>query len=390
MDFADSPADLAYRERAAAWLAANAPAFEEPDTGRLSVFGARTTKESVRHVEQALAWQARKYADGWAGIGIPEEYGGAGGDVPQKLLFAEEEGRHRLPLDAQSVTMGMIVPTLSRWGTAEQRERYLTPLLAGKQLSCQLFSEPDAGSDLAAIRTTARRTADGWRINGQKIWTSYAQYASFGYLLARSEDAPRHHGLTAFLVDLKQPGVTVRPLKQATGAHTFNEVFFDDAVVAADAVLGEPGQGWEVAMTTLMAERYSLEPEIVCAQPLLEMLGTSTHVTDPTIRRQLADVHTIQHILGILKLRLRTAANEGRPPGPEGSITKLLSTDGQYLAADTAIRALGPDGVLENSWTELLTGALGLRIGGGTDEIMKNVIAERVLGLPREPRVGQH
>ncbi|MFG1783089.1 acyl-CoA dehydrogenase family protein [Rhodococcus oryzae] len=389
MDFADSPADVTYREQAAKWLATNAPFFEEPDTGRLTVFGARTAEESVRHVERALAWQARKHAEGWAGIGIAKEYGGAGGDVPQKLLFAEEEGRFHLPLDAQSVTMGMIVPTLARWGTAQQRTRYLTPLLTGTQLSCQLFSEPDAGSDLAAIRTTARRTADGWRINGQKIWTSYAQYASFGYLLARSEDAPRHHGLTAFLVDLKQPGVTIRPLKQATGAHTFNEVFFDDAEVSADAVLGEPGKGWEVAMTTLMAERYSLEPDIVGAQPLLDLLRASDHRSDPTIRRQFVDVHTIQHILGILKLRLRTAANEGRPPGAEGSITKLLSTEGQYLAADTALRALGPDSVLENPWTELLTGALGLRIGGGTDEIMKNAIAERVLGLPREPRVQQ-
>lgn len=387
MDLSDSPADLAYRERAAAWLAANAPQFEEPHSGRLTPFGYRTSEDSVRHVTQALAWQAHKHAHGWAGIGIPEEHGGSGGNVPQSLLFAEEEGRYRLPLDAQSVTKGMIVPTLSQWATAEQRERYLTPLLDGRQLSCQLFSEPDAGSDLAAIRMSARQAEDGgWRLNGQKIWTSYAQYASFGYVLARSEDAPRHHGLTAFLVDLKQPGVTVRPLRQATGAHTFNEVFFDDAVVAADAVLGERGQGWQIALSTLMAERYSLEPDIVGAGPLLELLRETGAHTDPVVRRQFADVHTMEHILEILKLRLRTAANEGRPPGSEGSITKLLSTEGQYLAADTALRALGPDAVLENSWTELLTGALGLRIGGGTDEIMKNAIAERVLGLPREPR----
>ena len=389
MDLSVSPDDVAYRDRAAAWLAENAPAFEEPDTGRLSVFGFRSSVESVTHVEQSLAWQAHKHAEGWAGIGVSKEYGGSGGSIPHKLLFTEEEGRYRLPLDAQSVTMGMVVPTLAQWGTSEQRERHLLPLLSGRQLSCQLFSEPDAGSDLAAIRTTARKTADGWLINGQKIWTSYAQYASFGYLLARSEDAPRHHGLTAFLIDLKQPGVTVRPLKQATGAHTFNEVFFDDAVVSDDAVLGRPGQGWEVAMSTLMAERYSLEPDMVGAKPLLDLLRTSDYPADPAIHRQFADVYTIQHILGILKLRLRTAAAEGRAPGPEGSITKLLSTDGQYLAADTALRALGPDGVLANPWTELLTGALGMRIGGGTDEIMKNAIAERVLGLPREPRVQQ-
>lgn len=385
MDLTDSTTDLRYRERAAGWLAENAPQHEEPDTGRLTVFGMRTPEESARHVAAALAWQARKHADGWAGIGIPESHGGSGGTVPESLLFTEEESRYRVPLDAESVTQGMVVPTLAQWATPDQRDRYLAPLLRGEHLSCQLFSEPEAGSDLAAVRTAAKQTTDGWRINGQKIWTSYAQYASFGYLLARTGEGPRHHGLTAFLVDLEQPGVTVRPIRQATGAQTFNEVFFDDAVVEPGAVLGERGQGWQVALSTLMAERYSLAPEEVGADPLVALLaelGTS----DPSTLRHAADVVTIQHILTVLKLRLRSAATEGLPPGPEGSITKLLTTTGQQLAAETALDALGADGVLTNRWSELLTGALGLRVGGGTDEIMRNVIAERVLALPREPQ----
>jgi len=386
MDFDDSPADLEYRARAAQWLAQNAPSHEEPASGRLSVFGMRTADESAAHVRAAMAWQARKYTDGWAGIGIPKSYGGSGGAVTEALLFTEEESRYRMPLDAESITQGMVVPTLAQWATPGQRERYLMPIISGQQLSCQMFSEPDAGSDLAAVRTSARRTSDGWVVNGQKIWTSYAQYASFGYLLARTGEGPRHHGLTAFLIDLEQLGVRVRPIRQATGAQTFNEVFFDDAIVEPDAILGEPGQGWAVALSTLMAERYSLEPEAVGADALVKLLR-GLQPTDENIRRRAADVITMQHVLSILKLRLRSAAAAGLPPGPEGSITKLLTTIGQQLAAETAIDALCADGLRQNRWSELLTGALGLRVGGGTDEIMRNVIAERVLSLPRDPFV---
>jgi alkylation response protein AidB-like acyl-CoA dehydrogenase len=216
------------------------------------------------------------------------------------------------------------------------------------------------------------------------VWTSYAQFADFGYLLARTGEEPRHRGLTAFVVDMRTPGITVEPLRQATGASTFNEVFLDDVVLPESALLGAVGQGWQVAMTTLMNERYALEPSDVPAAPLKALVEQVGAQADPTVRRGTAQTYTYQTILNVLQVRLLTAAAEGREPGPEGSVTKLLTTRGQAAAADTALLALGEEALLDNVWTEFALGSLGLRIGGGTDEILKNIIAERVLGLPRE------
>ncbi|MGW6459394.1 acyl-CoA dehydrogenase family protein [Streptomyces sp. NPDC055078] len=384
MYFENTTDEAAYRERAVAWLAEHAPAFEDPGPERLSVFARHTPEESAELARRAMEWQATKHAGGWASIALPRELGGAGGTLAQSLMFAQEEGRYRIPKDALSVTMGMVAPTLARWGTQAQHQDFLAPIIAGRQLWCQLFSEPGAGSDLAGLETRARRRGEGWVVGGHKVWTSYAQFADYGYLLARTGEEPRHRGLTAFVVDMRAPGVTVEPLRQATGATTFNEVFLDDVVLPESALLGAVGHGWQVAMTTLMNERYALEPSAVPAGPLRALAEDTGTQADPAVRRGVARTFTYQTILDVLQVRLQTAAAEGRDPGPEGSVTKLLTTRGQAAATETAMLALDGDALLDNVWTEFAMGALGLRIGGGTDEILKNIIAERVLGLPRE------
>lgn len=372
------------REKARRWLASEAPAFADPSDPRISIFAMRDEENERDYVARARRWQKHKWDAGWAGLSIAPEAGGRGRPVVEAVLFDEEEQKHGLPLDAYSVTLGMIAPTLARWGTQTQHDRYLKPLLEGEQLWCQLFSEPEAGSDLAGLRVRARPYGDGWLISGQKVWTSYAQFADYGMLLARTSDAERRHaGISAFVVDMHHPAVTVRPITQATGSRTFNEVFFNDLPVTHADLVGPEGEGWMVAISTLMVERYSLNPSAVPAAELLALARSEEQRCDAHDRQDLARVYAAYRVLVILKDHLLGQVAAGGEPGPEGSITKLLITDAQTCAAGVATRLIGPAGRLDGPWTEFLMGTHGIRIGGGSDEILKNVVAERVLGLPR-------
>jgi alkylation response protein AidB-like acyl-CoA dehydrogenase len=375
-----TPEQAGFRDAARAWLADHAPAYDEPDS-HLTIFPALTPDEERKKVEASQRWQRLKHDAGFAGIAVPAELGGRGLGLLENLLFNDEESAYRLPLDALSVTMGMVLPTLVRWGTPEQRDRHVPAILAGQEVWCQLFSEPGAGSDLAALSTAAVADGDGWVVRGQKVWTSYARDARYGYLLARTDrDGPKHAGITAFRLDLTDPAVTIRPLRQATGGATFNEVFIDGARVGAADVIGEVGDGWRVAISTLMNERYALDPKVIPVEALTALVRERPR---PGAAARLGEVAAAHRVVSAIKLRLLSAARDGLEPGPEGSAAKLVATDAQQVAADLAMELLGPEARTDNRWTAYAIGVPGLRIGGGTDEIMKNVIAQRVLGLPR-------
>ncbi len=369
-----------FRKEAAEFLAAHA---EPDDRGAsvLEVFTSRTEDEEALWVEANRTWQRQLFEAGFAGLTFPVDVGGRGLTLGHALAWAEEESRFAVPRGLFGVTMEMVAPTLLAVGTAEQRDA-VTRILRGEEVWCQLFSEPDAGSDLASLATRATPDGDTWLLNGQKVWTSEARHARWGYVIARTDpEAPKHKGLTAFVVDLRQPGVTIRPLRQMTGGSSFNEVFFADAVVAADGVLGEVGGGWGVAMTTLGFERFTTFGRAM--HRLVERavaLGWATGLE----RQAIAKVVTAHRILGWLEDRLQAGVTAGEAPGPEGTLTKMafvaLARD---LGAATTGR-LGPESQLGDSdWQRILLSAPGLRIAGGTDEILRSLVGERVLGLPR-------
>jgi acyl-CoA dehydrogenase len=308
----------------------------------------------------------------------------------QQIIFTEEEAATGAPSGAFGITLGMIAPTILAHGTDEQR-RHLPRMLGGEELWCQLFSEPGAGSDLAGMRTRADRDGDEWIVTGQKVWTSGGHYADWGYLIARTDpEMPKHRGLTAFLLPMDREGVTVRPLRQMTGGANFNEVFLDQVRIPDADRLDAAGSGWRVALTTLMNERFSAgamaggSDLVAAVGRLARDLGRSS---DPTVRDRLAQLHIWAEVMRFTGYRSLTAISKGAVPGPEGSIAKLAATRLLRAAADLGVEIAGPDGMLAGDWSDLVCGVPGMRLGGGTDEIMKNIVAERVLGLPGEPRL---
>jgi acyl-CoA dehydrogenase len=323
----------------------------------------------------------------------------------QQVIFGQEEGHYRVPAGAFVIGLGMIAPTLRACGTDAQKDRYLTKLLRGEEIWCQLFSEPGAGSDVASLATTAVRDGDEWVINGQKVWTSGAQYSDFGEIICRtSPDAEKHKGITAFIVDMRAPGVTIKPLKQMNGGAAFNEVFFDDVRVPAENVLGDVNEGWTVAITTLMNERVAIGSGgggggRGGVDDLIALARQHGVEGDAVIRQGLADLYTKQRIQRFLAMRTLTAASKGRIPGPEGSIGKLfggrvLSEMGELALAITGAAgvaaAVGDGDGDDYRWNQTLLSAPASHIAGGSDEVMKNIIGERVLGLPGEPRVDKN
>ncbi len=398
--------DLAeFRSRARAWLAANATA--EPRTGR--AWGVGSDSVAVFHdldfdaerelIARLQEWQRRKYDAGFGALAWPVEFGGAGlGPRYDEAFSAEEAGfdvppRHELV----SVTLHLIAPTVRLLGTPYLRDLLLRPLLRGDQLACQLFSEPSAGSDLAGLGTRAVREGDDWVINGQKVWSSGAQFADWGELLARTDpDAPKHEGITAFLLPMDTPGVTVRPLRQMSGGSSFCEVFFDDVRIPDRLRLGEVGGGWSVAVTTLGFERGHSSSNDKVGGSFAELLALTRYLGtdgDPLTRERLASVYTHERLATIANLRDQQALRDGRPPGPEGSLRKLQWVNKMMLVSEVVTAELGPRLVADTgewgtfAWTEHVLGAPGYRIAGGSDEIQRNIIAERLLGLPGEPRV---
>jgi len=393
MDFDDTPAEAAFRAEARAWLAAHAQPAPLDASSRRSPFGGQDEAAHVRHCKD---WQRTLYDGGWAGITWPKAYGGRGASAIEAAIFGQEQSRFDVSAGVFAVGIGMVGPTLIAHGNEEQKQRYLDSMLRGEEVWCQLFSEPGAGSDLAGLRTRAERDGDEWVVNGQKVWNSGAHFSDFGILLARTDpDQPKHRGITYFLVDMRTPGIEVRPLRQITGAAHFNEVFLTDVRIPAANVVAGVNAGWGVAHTTLANERTLIGgaggADFASFARLARDFGRAD---DPGARQQLARLFTRLQVLRFLGYRVQTALSQGRPPGPESSVMKLaysqhLAATGDLVLALQGTRATlgGADATDNGWWLNSFLNQWSSRIGGGTDQIQRNVIGERVLGLPGEPRL---
>jgi alkylation response protein AidB-like acyl-CoA dehydrogenase len=393
MDFNDTPEEAAFRAEARAWLAGHARPKRPGDAPPAMLTDAYSAEE-VAHVRASKAWQATLYDGGWAGITWPKQHGGRGATPIQAAIFAEEQSSFDVPGSIFSQGIGMAGPAIMAHGSEAQKERYLVPMLRGDEVWCQLFSEPGAGSDLANVVTRADPDGDQWIINGQKVWTSSAHYSDFGILLART-GAPgsRHRGITYFVVDMRSPGIEVRPLRQITGAAHFNEVFLTDVVLPDTNRVGPVDGGWAVAMTTLTSERSLISGLGGDRYPRVLALARSAGATaDPRLRQELMRVHTGFEIVKYLGWRQLTAMSRGEPPGPESSVAKLALSVllGELGELIMAIRGAGglvasddPDVAFVDA---LWLGQWSSRFGGGTEQVQRNIIGERLLGLPREPR----
>jgi alkylation response protein AidB-like acyl-CoA dehydrogenase len=393
MDVDDTPAEAAVRAEARAWLTSVAKPRGEGD-GDWRSFRAKTDEQDAAQLEMAKAWQRTKFAAGWAAIHWPVEHGGRGQTGIEAGVFAEEEGRFDVSARFFVVGIDMAGPTLMAHGTPEQQKRFLEPMLRGEEVWCQLFSEPGAGSDLASLSTRAERDGDEWVLTGQKVWTSSAHTSDWAICLARTDvDAPKHAGITYFLVDMRGPGVEVRGLRQIDDAIHFNEVFLDGVRVPEDHVVGEVGDGWRVAMTTLTAERTSIgEGGQTGWREAAELARRFGCADDPVIRQEIARIHTRELIQRWLVYRVRTAVAHGVPPGPEASVLKLVNSHQVEHIGALLMSIMGAGGMLWHEdaadggfWQDVFLFQWSSRIGGGTENIQRNILGERVLGLPREP-----
>lgn len=395
-----------FRAEAREWLASKVARRETSrrewgrGSDRVPIFHNLTRAEEQQLIDECRAWRRLRYDEGFGALSWTTEHGGRGLLPSHELAYDEEEADFAVPASHESVgiTVGLIAPTIRHWGTVDQRDRFLRPMLRTDEMWCQLFSEPGSGSDLAGVQTRANQHGDEWEITGQKVWTSGAQYADWGYLLARTDPyAPKHQGLTAFVVPMRVPNVEVRPLRQMSGGSSFNEVFFDGMRLTDDMRLGPVGEGWSVAVTTLGFERVvgsgeggKLTERGARAVELAQHLGAHR---DPVVRQGLAKVYSFGRLLELNNRRTRESLKAGATPGPEGSFGKLFYSLGLAEVTEVVSRILGPRLTADSgewgtfAWAEHVTGVPGQRVAGGTDEIQRNIIAERVLGLPREPRM---
>src|SRR3954467_1338367 len=377
MDLTFTERETAFRDELRAWFAANRPG-EEP------------VHDEDAHYAWRREFQRRLAQDGLAAVHWPPEYGGRGATLTESAIFFEELGRSGAPLPANVLGVLLAGPTIMAWGTPEQKERYLAPILSADEIWCQGFSEPDAGSDLAALKTRAVKDGDDWVVTGQKVWTSGAQYSKWCMLVARTDpDAPKHKGLTYFILDMEQDAVQVRPLVQITGEAEFNELFIEEARIPDDNVVGGVGNGWKVALTTLMNERAGLGFFLqVRMRQLLDKVFDEAAATgaldDPRIADKLADLHMRTEILRLTAYRGLSVIEQYGQPGPEGSLVKLMWSETNKQLTQVAADIVGPEALTKDTpWSYELLRARGNSIEGGTTEILKNIVAERVLGLPR-------
>ena len=392
MDFLDDPKQATFRAEARAFLAEHWP-LRKSDRGFTSDAGWDTPEG----LAASRGWQARRFEAGWAVLTWPKEFGGRSLGTIDDILFEQEQARFETPFTSSFMMgLGMLGPTLMVHGTTEQKARHLPPMARGDALWVQLFSEPSAGSDLAAVSTTALREGDGWMIEGQKVWTSAAHVGDFGLCVTRTDpNVVKHDGLTVFIVDLHLPGIEVRPIKQVRGDEDFNEVFLNGVRVGDDCRVGAVGAGWKVVTTCLMNERVSLDglwsPGV---RDLIELaravqIDGRPAIEDPAVAERIAEFHV--RLAGVERFGLRTvtAIAKGSTPGPESSITKLtLGRLGQEIAS-FAVDLQGMAGgevELRHGFQQGYLKSPALRLAGGTDEILRNVLAERVLRLPKEPR----
>jgi alkylation response protein AidB-like acyl-CoA dehydrogenase len=376
MDLTFTDQETEFRDELRAWLAENHPGEAPPSE------------------EGSYAWrrdfQRRLAEGGWAAVHWPVEFGGRGASLTQSAIFFEELARARAPLPANILGLLLAGPTIMSWGTDEQKERFLGPIVTAEEIWCQGFSEPEAGSDLASLKTRAVKDNGGWVVTGQKVWTSGAQYSKWCMLVARTDtEAPKHKGLTYFLLDVEQEAVQVRPLRQITGEAEFNELFIEEARVPDENVLGGEGNGWKVALTTLMNERAGLAFFLqVRLRQLLDAVFAEAEqrgvLDDPVIADRLGELHLKTEVLRLTAYRGLTAIERYGQPGPEGSLTKLMWSETNQQLTQLAADLIGPDALAAGgSWSYELMRARGNTIEGGTTEILKNIVAERVLGLPK-------
>ena len=400
MNFDDTPEEAAFRARARAWLASNVPAALEPELN-LSGFG-HLHLHSNDPIDAAKAWQKKKFDAGWAALRWPKAYGGQERSPIEEVIWSEEEGVYSKLSGPFNIGFGMCGPTVMAWAKEEQKQLLLPRLAAGEDIWCQLFSEPVAGSDLAGIRTRAAKVGDEWTVNGQKIWTSGARNADWGLLITRTDPTVvKHRGLTMFFLKMDTPGVEIRPIRQMNDESVFNEVYFTDVRIADAQRLGDVGQGWTVALTTLMNERMSIGgsmptgfPQLLALAAELDMAGGKA-VDDGAVRSQLAKFAVKAAGLRYSAFRSISALSRGEQPGPENSIGKLVAGQMMQDVARYALNLMGEAGQIQDKdaavdgarFQEMLMRSPATRIEGGSDEILRNIIAERVLGLPADIRV---
>jgi len=398
MNFEDSPEEAAYRQKVRTWIAANAP-----DMSHLTPEERRPWQD--KHKEVASKWQAIKADAGYGCISWPKAWGGAEGTAIEEAIFNQEEARAGLQFNYFTTGLHMLLPALLEHNKDEVSLSLIPPAIRGDKIWCQLFSEPSSGSDSAGVRSAAVKDGDDWVINGQKVWNSGAQIADYGMLIARTDpDVPKHKGLTAFWLDMKTPGVEVRPIKMMSGDNELNEVFLTDVRIPNSQRVGEVGGGWKVIISTLMNERAAFgsvsglnwRDMMKLAKQVASWEGTA--MDDPAFREWLADLYIDAEAVRLLSFRTLTSLSKGTAPGPEGSVGKLLWSGMAQNLSSQALDILDHGGLLDDPEMALMNGAFqhrflwapGLRLGGGTDEIMKNIIAERVLGLPGDVRVDKN
>lgn len=396
MDFNDTPAEAAFRTEAQEFLSANAT---------LKSAAAPREENEAEFIQRGKVWQKLKYDNGWACLNWPKEYGGRGATPMERIIWGQEESKYDVPVGPFSIGLGMCGPTVMEYATEEQKREHLPIMASGERIWCQLFSEPAGGSDLANLRTKAELDGDEWVINGQKIWTSGAHYSDWGILVTRTDPTvPKHKGLTFFFLDMKSPGIEVKPIKQISGGANFNEVYFTDVRIPDAQRLGSVGDGWKVSITTLMNERLAVGnssgPDVNELMRLAAniQLETGSALEDSAVREKIADWYCQSAGLRNTNYRTISALSRGGTPGPENSITKVVSANKQQQLAGFAMELMDMGGIVRDAeltpdrtaFMQAYMGAPGFRIAGGTDEILRNIIAERVLGLPPEIRVDKN
>jgi alkylation response protein AidB-like acyl-CoA dehydrogenase len=388
VDLNDTPEQAEYRAQVRAWLDEN-----KGEAPVLQGEGALTDPDEITAAHRK--WQAKLAEGGLAGATWPKEYGGQGVGPIESVIISQELQRAGVPNIFDVIGVGMLGPTIIAHGTEEQKERYLGPMLTGDEVWCQMFSEPAAGSDLAAVQTKAVQQDDGsWKINGQKVWTTNAQYASYGLMLARTNpDAHKHKGMTMFIIPMDAEGVTIRGLRQISGEAEFNEVFLDDVVLDADSVVGGVDNGWGTGLTTLMFERLTIGVGsssfgyrgVRFAEAIA---GDEVAAKDSEVRHDFGDLAAELEAVRWGGYRAISALQGGQIPGPEFGLAKITTVNCAIKAGDLIADVVGPEALAEESqWAYMISFLPGLKSAGGTEEILRNTIGERVLGLPPEPRL---
>ena len=378
MDFSYSAEEQAFRAELRAWLDANVPRGPLPET----------LEEEAAFL---TAWQRRLYDAGWVAVHWPKQYGVRGASLTETAIYQEEMARARAPQVMNRVGVNNVGPTLIAHGSEAQRQRYLPGILSGEEIWCQLYSEPNAGSDLASLRCRAERRGDDFVVSGQKVWTSYAQFARFAILLARTDpDAPPHRGISCLIVDMRSPGLTIRPLRQLTGSAEFSETFFDDVIVPRENLIGAEHDGWRVATVTLAHERgtnFSFKEQVlqkISLDELADRLRAAGAARDPLIRQRWAASCIEVEIMRLHNCATMTRLARGELPGAESSLVKLFWADLSQRLHELAHDTLGPAAQLAaGPWPQRLLWSRCASIAGGTNEIQRNIIAQRLLGLPR-------